>query len=111
MSLSAFLLSLALLLTLRMADAPPRPRAWIGFGLLWGVLALPIPRCFRCCRFVCFICYGVCRVRSRQLVGFGLCILAAGLVVSPWLVRNYAVFGKFVFVRDNLRARNTHGQQ
>ena len=36
MSLSAFLLSLALLLTLRMADAPPRPRAWIGFGLLWG---------------------------------------------------------------------------
>ncbi len=30
MSLSAFLLSLALLLTLRMADAPPRPRAWIG---------------------------------------------------------------------------------
>ena len=40
MSLSAFLLSLALLLTLRMADAPPRPRAWIGFGLLWGLLAL-----------------------------------------------------------------------
>ena len=40
MSLSAYLLSLALLLTLRMADAPPRPRAWIGFGLLWGVLAL-----------------------------------------------------------------------
>ena len=31
-----------------------------------------------------------------------MCILAAGLVVSPWLVRNYVVFGKFVFVRDNL---------
>ena len=31
-----------------------------------------------------------------------MCILAAGLVVSPWLVRNYSVFGKFVFVRDNL---------
>src|SRR5450755_2634934 len=40
MSLSAYLLSLALLLTLRMADQAPRPRAWIGFGLLWGLLAL-----------------------------------------------------------------------
>ena len=29
-------------------------------------------------------------------------MLTAALVVSPWLVRNYAVFGKFVFVRDNL---------
>ena len=28
--------------------------------------------------------------------------LAAALVVSPWLARNYVVFGKFVFIRDNL---------
>src|SRR5277367_3547946 len=34
MSLTAFLLSLALLLTLRMADKPPRRREWILFGLL-----------------------------------------------------------------------------
>ena len=40
-----------------------------------------------------------------------LCILAAALVTSPWLVRNYSVFGKFVFVRDNLPARNAHGEQ
>src|ERR1700730_17476622 len=40
MSLSAFLLSLAWLLTLRMAYAPPRPRASIAFGLLWALLAL-----------------------------------------------------------------------
>src|SRR5580704_14133187 len=39
-SFTAFLLSAALLLTLRMADQPPRPRAWIVFGLLWGVIAL-----------------------------------------------------------------------
>jgi hypothetical protein len=29
-------------------------------------------------------------------------VLTAALVVSPWLVRNYQVFGKFIFVRDNL---------
>src|SRR5271155_2872022 len=39
-SLTAFLLSLALLLTLRMADEPPHPRMWILFGLLWGTIAL-----------------------------------------------------------------------
>src|SRR6202161_2423232 len=39
-SLTTFLLSLALLLTLRMADQPPRLRMWVLFGLLWGVIAL-----------------------------------------------------------------------
>src|SRR5580692_9303106 len=39
-SLTTFLLSLALLVTLRMADEPPRVRMWILFGVLWGVIAL-----------------------------------------------------------------------
>ena len=103
MSLSAFLLSLALLLTLRMADAPPRPRAWIGFGLLWGragadqhrravsAAVLPALSAVAFAPFVSAACWeSVCAFWS------------AGLVVTPWLVRNYVVFGKFVFVRDNL---------
>src|SRR5882672_752144 len=92
MSLSAFLLSLALLLTLRMADAPPRPRAWIEFGLLWGLLALTntavlslLPSC------LLYLLWRLSRA-PRQFIGFAMCMLAAGLVVSPWLVRNYAVF-------------------
>ncbi len=102
MSLSAFLLSLALLMTLRMADAPPRPRMWIGFGLLWGLLALTntavlslLPLC------LLYLFWRLPRA-PRQFIGFAMCILTAGLAVSPWLVRNYSVFGKFVFVRDNL---------
>src|SRR5438270_13234047 len=39
-SLTAFLLSLALVLALRMADQPLGKRDWIIFGLLWGVIAL-----------------------------------------------------------------------
>jgi 4-amino-4-deoxy-L-arabinose transferase-like glycosyltransferase len=102
MSLSAYLLSLALLLTLRMADQPPRSRAWIGFGLLWGLLALTNTAVLSLLPF-CLV-YLLWRLPQprRQLVGASLCVLAAGLVVSPWLVRNYHVFGKFVFVRDNL---------
>ena len=47
---------------------------------------------------------GVLRQRACEpgLAGAGLCVLAAVVVVTPWLARNYSVFGKFVFVRDNL---------
>ena len=40
--------------------------------------------------------------RPQQFVGAALCVLTAALVVSPWLGRNYQVFGKFILVRDNL---------
>jgi 4-amino-4-deoxy-L-arabinose transferase-like glycosyltransferase len=101
-SLSAFLLSLVLLLTLRMADEPPRPRAWITFGLLWGVITLTNTALLSMLPFcLIWLLYRLPHP-SRQLVGMTVCLLVAALVVSPWLVRNYNVFGKFVFVRDNL---------
>ena len=100
MSFSAFLLSSAFLLTLRMADEPPRRQTWIGFGLLWGVIALTNTAILSMLPF-CLL-YIVSRLPRQQVVGVALCVLTAGLLVSPWLVRNYTVFGKFVFVRDNL---------
>src|SRR5713101_1080016 len=108
MSLSAFLLSWALWLTLSLTNEiangneSPRPRQWIGFGLLWGVMALTNTALLSMLPF-CLI-YLLWRLprRFQQLAGAGLCILIAALVVTPWLARNYAVFGKFVFVRDNL---------
>ncbi len=101
-SLTAFLLSLALLLTLRMAGEPPRPRMWILFGLLWGVIALTNTAVVSMMPFcLLWLLYRLPR-RPSQFVGAALCVLAAALVVSPWLMRNYQVFGKFIFVRDNL---------
>jgi 4-amino-4-deoxy-L-arabinose transferase-like glycosyltransferase len=102
MSLSAFLLSLALLLSLRMTDKPPRTQMWIGFGMLWGLLALTNTAVLSL--FPVFLIYLLWRLprTRRQVSGVVLCVLAAGIVISPWLVRNYNVFGKFVFVRDNL---------
>ena len=101
-SLTAFLLSLALLLTLRMADDPPRPRMWILFGLLWGVIALnntAVVSMFPFC--LLWLLYQLPR-KPQQFFGAALCVLTAALAVSPWLVRNYEVFGKFILVRDNL---------
>jgi hypothetical protein len=43
------------------------------------------------------------RARWRcRLTGVALCVLTATVVITPWLARNYSVFGKFIFVRDNL---------
>jgi 4-amino-4-deoxy-L-arabinose transferase-like glycosyltransferase len=101
-SLTAFLLSLALLLTLRMVNKQERLRTWILFGVLWGVIALTntaIVSMFPFC--LLWLLYRLPR-RTAHLVGAVLCVLTAVLVVSPWLVRNYEVFGKFIFVRDNL---------
>ena len=102
-SLSAFLLSWALWLTLSMADKEsPGSRQWIGFGLLWGVIALTNTAVLSMLPFCLLYLLWRLPRRAPQIAGVGLCLLAATLVVTPWLVRNYSVFGKFVFVRDNL---------
>jgi 4-amino-4-deoxy-L-arabinose transferase-like glycosyltransferase len=99
-SLTAFLLSVALLLTLRLADEP-HWRRWFLFGLLWGLILLTntavvsmMPVC------VLWLLYQ--RPRRSQFAAAALCVVIALLVATPWVVRNYRVFGKFVFIRDNL---------
>jgi len=101
-SLTAFLLSLALWMALGMGDKPPRTRTWVLFGLLWGVITLTNTSTLALFPFCLVWLFYLSRQRSRQLAGMLLCFATAALVVSPWLVRNYEVFGKFVFVRDNL---------
>ena len=101
-SLTAFLLSLALVLALRMADQPLGKRDWIIFGLLWGLIALTntaVLSMFPFC--LLWLMYRLPR-DSRRFTGAAVCILTAILVMTPWLARNYATFGKFVFIRDNL---------
>lgn len=100
-SLSAFLLSLAFLMTLRLHHSQ-QSRGWILFGLLWGLITLTntallilLPFC------VLWLLYPLA-TRKQVLLGTVLAGVFAALVVSPWLMRNYQVFGQFVFVRDNL---------
>ena len=101
-SFTTFLLSLALLLTLRMAESPPRPRSWLAYGLLWGLIALTNTAVVGMLPF--FLLWLVYRLpdRPRQIVGASLCLLATILVLTPWMVRNYRTFGRLSFVRDNL---------
>jgi 4-amino-4-deoxy-L-arabinose transferase-like glycosyltransferase len=101
-SLTAFLLSLALLLTLQMADEVPKLRVWIAFGLLWGVIALTNTAVVSMLPFCLLWIFYYLPWRRRLFMGTILCLLTACFTVTPWLVRNYETFGKFIFIRDNL---------
>jgi 4-amino-4-deoxy-L-arabinose transferase-like glycosyltransferase len=100
------ILSLIFLLALNLADAEgeasPRWRGWVLFGMLWGVGALANPSMLS---FLPFCGLWVWWRRSRRGLPSVAGVVASSvvffLVLSPWLVRNYAVFGQFVFLRDD----------
>jgi 4-amino-4-deoxy-L-arabinose transferase-like glycosyltransferase len=100
-SLSALMVTLAILCTLRM----DRSRAlvhWAAFGLLWGVIALTnavllsfLPVALLWIWRTSLRGYGA---YSRQLAVFAVAVV---LVITPWVLRNKRVMGKFIFPRSN----------
>lgn len=100
-SLSALLLSLAILLPLRVDDRPRR-RDWLLLGLLWGVIALTNPTLLSFLPFSLAWLWWRLRGRSAAvLANMALCLALCSSMVAPWLARNYRVFNQFVFIRDN----------
>ena len=100
-SLSAFLLSLLFLLTLEM-EGDERLSSWLGYGVLWGVTALTNPAALTFLPISgCWLAYQLHRRGKRWIVPALAAALLFWMTMMPWLVRNYEVMGKFVFVRDN----------
>jgi 4-amino-4-deoxy-L-arabinose transferase-like glycosyltransferase len=101
-----FMLALVFLVSLEMAspsiEQGPGWRGWVLFGALWGVGALANPAMLS---FLPFCGLWIWRRRYRcglpSLTGVVLSSFVFFLVLSPWLVRNYEVFGRFVFIRDD----------
>ena len=100
-SFSTFLFSVALWLAIRMADSARR-RDWITYGLLWGLILLTNTTLVILLPF--FLAWIIYRApqSSRQYSGAAVMLLVAALCITPWTIRNYQVFGRFLFVRDNL---------
>jgi 4-amino-4-deoxy-L-arabinose transferase-like glycosyltransferase len=95
------ILSLILLLSLEPEESREW-RHWIIFGLLWGVGALANPTMLA---FLPFCALWIWRQRHRRglssLSGVALSSAIFVMVLTPWLVRNYEVFGRLVFLRDD----------
>jgi hypothetical protein len=80
----------------------PGWRGWTLFGALWGVGALANPAMLSFLPFCgLWIWWQRYRRGLSSLAGVVLSSVVFFLVLSPWLARNYEVFHRFVFIRDD----------
>ena len=114
-SLATMLLACVFLLAMRMAgidwrgagNRTFRPHAqlrdWLAFGLLWGLIALVNPSMFLWLPF-CGLWLLIKQTRAGPRTAL-LYAIASGIVflamLSPWVVRNYVAFHRFIPVRGN----------
>lgn len=106
-SLAAFLLAVLFWMTLRIKE-PGSTRNYLIFGALWGLAALTNPVILSTLPFLLgWVYYRRRKRRLRWARPLALTLAAAAIVMLPWLVRNYVVFHKPVFVSDDL-AMNLH---
>jgi 4-amino-4-deoxy-L-arabinose transferase-like glycosyltransferase len=103
-SFSALLLALIFWLALTMEDRDGL-LPWLQFGLLWGIAAL------NSTILVAFLpasglwaLYSRAKRRKPSIGGILLASLIFMACITPWTIRNYKTFGKFIFIRDNLGA-------
>lgn len=100
-SLSTLLLTLVFMLTLEM-EGDGRLTSWIGFGLLWGVVGLANPAALALLPFAgLWLAYSLYRRGRGFLLPAIIGSVMFWLTLMPWLARNYEVFHRVVFIRDN----------
>ncbi|MBV9181495.1 MAG: glycosyltransferase family 39 protein [Acidobacteria bacterium] len=103
-SLTALLLALIFWLTLTLEQLEHHNFS-IVYGLLWGVAILTNTSLIA---FVPASALWVCHQRRQLhrpiLPGALLACFFFIAVITPWVLRNYAIFGKFIFIRSNLGA-------
>jgi len=116
MSLSTFLFTWALVMALRLRGigevdegsvrgGGSQGRRWVGFGLLWGLVALSNPSLLLCLPvMMVWVAWPELRrgrVGVPMVGGVVLACVAFGMVLAPWVVRNERVLHAFVPTRDN----------
>ena len=103
-SLSALLLAVIIWLTLTLEDRDGW-LPWVEFGLLWGIVALNGTSLLSFLPAAgLFAWYRRAKVGKKSFAGVALASVIFFACITPWLVRNYRTFGKFIFIRDNFGA-------
>jgi 4-amino-4-deoxy-L-arabinose transferase-like glycosyltransferase len=104
-SLSALLIATIFWVAISMEDESQGLAAWLKFGALWGVAALNSPSLLSFLPVSgLYALYRTRRAGRKSLSGIVLASLVFCAFVTPWLVRNYRVFGRPVFLRANFGA-------
>ncbi|MBI3670555.1 MAG: hypothetical protein HY237_12330 [Acidobacteria bacterium] len=99
--LVALLLSLMVLLTLHL-EFPARHWNWFAFGLVCGLTSLASPVALSVLPFLWgWLWHRLRGPAARPGRGLATAALAFLACVSPWLVRNYATFHRFIPLRSN----------
>jgi 4-amino-4-deoxy-L-arabinose transferase-like glycosyltransferase len=103
-SLAALLLTTALWVALTLEDRDGW-MPWLQFGMLWGLTALSSTSLLSFLPAAgLWAWYRRARRGKQSFAGIVLASLVFFACVTPWLVRNYQTFGKFIFIRDNFGA-------
>jgi 4-amino-4-deoxy-L-arabinose transferase-like glycosyltransferase len=99
--LSTLLLCVLVLLVTRLREKD-RLRSWVGVGALWGVAALNSAIVLAVLPGLhAWVAWQRHREGRRWLLPSLMCFATLAAVVSPWFVRNYVVFHRFIPFRDN----------
>ena len=100
-SLAAFFMALLLWQTVRLSRESPN-RAWLAYGLTWGLAALTEPSILAV--LPCLLAWLFWRARGHRTFRLGRSAMAMAVflaVIAPWMARNSIVFHHFVPFRDN----------
>jgi dolichyl-phosphate-mannose-protein mannosyltransferase len=79
-----------------------KPRWWLGYGALWGVAAMINPSLLSVLPFLAL--WAIWPLRYRLADAARLAALASVIFIAcitPWTIRNYVVFHKFIPLRSN----------
>ena len=100
-SLSALLVAVIVWLALTLEDRDGLT-PWLEFGLIWGIAALnsTVLLAFLPASGL-WAWYRRAKRHKPSLSGVVLASVVFIACITPWLVRNYETFGKFIFIRDN----------
>ena len=100
--LATLLLSWIFLITLDL-ESENRFSKWAIFGLLWGIAALTSPALLSVLPFLAgWVIYRRHRRGQRWFTANVVASVVFLAVVTPWFVRNYEVFHRFIPFRDGM---------
>jgi 4-amino-4-deoxy-L-arabinose transferase-like glycosyltransferase len=84
-------------------ERSPRLLLWAGFGVLSGVAACTEPVVLTVVPFLMALAaWRLFRGRKRWLMPGLVGCIALAVTISPWTIRNYMVFHRFIPMRDSM---------